>query len=242
MIDSRSLWDRRNAALAVWVSLAARFRWAFLPVSVAGAILLDSVGSPYRFTVAQSVVAVLLFAVLVLPLLIDSSRPRPALLITGPRGVATPHNLGHLAFAVTVTLLVGIDASTIIVWTWLGVNTASLSILALFWFRALRWSGIRLEADGVRYRQIRTYFIPWQRAPELLTGGQIPPHRWATGRLHPGNRKIAPTTDPAYLAAAIHQYVTHPEHRAALGSATELTRLTALLSSIPQNASHQPSP
>jgi hypothetical protein len=31
--------------------------------------------------------------------------------------------------------------------------------------------------------------------------------------------------DPAFLAAAVRHYVEHPEHRAAIGTAEELTRL-----------------
>ncbi|GIM89784.1 hypothetical protein [Paractinoplanes toevensis] len=138
MINIGSRRGRLVAALDGWIGVATRFRWAFLPVSVAGAAVLFILGSPYRFTV-------------------------------------------------------------------------------------------RLEPGGVRYRQIRTHLTPWQAAPDLVS------HRrgagTATAVLQPGNRRIRLTTEPSYLAAAIREYVTHPENRTELGTASELDRLSALLSS-----------
>jgi hypothetical protein len=132
----------------------------------------------------------------------------------------------------TSTLLTGIVLSGIDRWTWHWWNIAGAAALFLIiahrWLRALRWSGIRLEPDGVRYQQIRTRFIPWQAAPELVTPARNPDA--ATAVLQPGNRKIRPTLAPSYLAAAIREYVAHPEHRTTLDTTTELARITALLS------------
>jgi hypothetical protein len=223
-----------------WARSAARFRWAFLPASVAGAALLFAFGSPYRFTHAQFVIAVALFLILVVPLLASSSRPRPALLLAAPQGLATPLDLGMLAYAVTCTLLVGISLSAVDRWTWPWWNVAGTVALLLavsyLWLRALRWSGVRLDPDGIRYRRIRTRFVPWQAAPELVP---LPRSSPATAVLRPGNWKIRLTVDPSYLAAAIQEYVAHPEHRPDLGSTMELTRLSALLSPTRRSTDNQ---
>jgi hypothetical protein len=233
---------RLAAALQSWTGFATRFRWAFLPATAAGAALLFALGSPYHFTIPQIAIAGALFVILALPLLVGSSWPRPTELIVASQGLATPLDLGFLANAVTSTLLTGIVLSGIDRWTWPWWNIAGAATLFLSiahrWFRALRWSGIRLEPDGVRYQQIRARLIPWQDAPELVTPARNPDA--ATAVLHPGNRKIRPTLAPSYLAAAIREYVAHPEHRAALGTTTELARLTAQLST-PQSTANRPS-
>lgn len=113
-------------------------------------------------------------------------------------------------------------------------------VVGLYLYLALGSFGVRLRPDGVHDRQpFGSLFVPWDAfAPgypavpvknSQLTLYYQRPELIRRRGIRPAVNSLATGTDAAYLAAAIHQYVAYPEHRSAIGSDTELRRLTARL-------------
>jgi hypothetical protein len=124
---------------------------------------------------------------------------------------------------------------------------ASAFFVGTFWVAALAFAlidrpQVHLSPDGFTILRLRlTTSIAWN---ELAPGGpptpakrfprvlkvyrDLPP---VVGRFPP--REDIPAgllhIEPAFLAAAVRHYVEHPEHRAGIGTAEELTRLKAAL-------------
>jgi hypothetical protein len=195
--------------------------------TLAGAVLVYHLRSSYSFSIPQVLTIVGLLVVLVAPVAAHSLRPPPRLLTPGPRGLATPPDLELLAVAVILTLFIPLPLAAIVPWRWTWWSIGGVAVLSQQlgqrWYYALRWSGVRLEAGGVRCRQVRTVLLPWDSHPRLVVDGK------AVLTLQPGDKRIKRTVDPAYLAAAIAEYAANPGRRAALGTTEEFTRLTAAL-------------
>jgi hypothetical protein len=97
-----------------------------------------------------------------------------------------------------------------------------------------------LRPDGLLQRSpLGTLFVPWEAfardAPAVPLGLSVvalayeqPGLVRKTG-LRPLGDRVESGTGAAYLARAIHHYVTHPGHRPAIGTEEEFHRLTAAL-------------
>ena len=115
-------------------------------------------------------------------------------------------------------------------------------LVATHWKLASGGYGLRLRPDGVFNRQLLgSQFIPWDAfvpAFPVFPGGKGLAVYYQRPELVRNrgigvSRDILPApVDPAYLARVIHEYVNHPEHRAAIGSEPELHRVTAGTGSI----------
>ncbi len=189
----------------------------------------------------------LMFALSVL----TATRYHPAVLFVRPEipAFVTAVNLAPVFSAAAFILLAGglaIEAVGDVVdgeelWV-LNVVTAGLWAFAvvLHLYLALGSFGVRLRPDGVHDRQpFGSLFVPWDAfapgcpaAPvknSQLTLHYRRPELVRRRGMRPAAHSLATGTDATYLAAAIHQYVACPEHRSAIGSDTELRRLTARL-------------
>ncbi|GAA1539489.1 hypothetical protein GCM10009827_068460 [Dactylosporangium maewongense] len=103
-----------------------------------------------------------------------------------------------------------------------------LAALALLW---LPGAGLRLTPAGVTVRNVfRTHDIRWD---DLLPGGPHP-GRWTVRLLHRGpdgvarSRRIAVFrlhVNTVFLTTVLRHYAERPEHRADIGTQTELDRL-----------------
>lgn len=115
---------------------------------------------------------------------------------------------------------------------------AALAVVVL----CLRLRSVILEPDGLVIRRLRRHRrIRWE---ELAPGGPPPPAkpggritfrlRYPQPGVVPPDREDVMTSyldvDPGFLAAVVRHYVDQPDHRHAIGTPDELTRLrTALL-------------
>ncbi|MFF4893335.1 hypothetical protein [Micromonospora chersina] len=117
-----------------------------------------------------------------------------------------------------------------------------LLLVALLLAEAWRGYGVQLRPYGVRQSWILgSIIVPWEALP--VAQMTLPAHRAAAlwlayaepqlvrRRGIPWRRHALRTdnVDPRFLAAAIHHYVCHPDHRAAIGSHAEYRRLLAAL-------------
>lgn len=112
-------------------------------------------------------------------------------------------------------------------------------LLILVWRMAWGWFGVHLGPDGVHDRQPGgSLFIPWDAFVRAYPAAPNGPQRVALYYERPesvrrrglrlgGPSLPAASIDAEFLARAIGQYVTHPEHRSAIGTEAELRRLTA---------------
>ncbi|MDI1459484.1 hypothetical protein QEZ54_00740 [Catellatospora sp. KI3] len=101
----------------------------------------------------------------------------------------------------------------------------------------LVWRGPRvvLDREGITVRRLRNRRIPWAAlapgGPDLPRGSER--ELWLSVLTGAGGHRLVPVTlnrlhvDGAFLAQTIRHYAEHPEHRAAIGTAAELDRLTA---------------
>ncbi|MFC3385083.1 hypothetical protein [Couchioplanes azureus] len=117
---------------------------------------------------------------------------------------------------------------------------AAMCILqvAVGWHLSRDRFGVRLRPDGVFDRQpLGSRFIPWDAfvpafpvSPDGrggLAAYYLRPDLVRCRGIFFGRETLAATVDPAFLTRVIHEYVNHPERRAAIGSAAELRRITA---------------
>ncbi|NES31234.1 hypothetical protein GCE86_05780 [Micromonospora terminaliae] len=115
-------------------------------------------------------------------------------------------------------------------------------LIALLLAEAWRGYGVQLRPHGVQQSWILgSLTVPWEALPVAQT--TLPAERAAAlwlayaepqlvrRRGIPWRRHALRTdnVDPRFLAAAIHHYVRHPDHRAAIGSHAEYQRLLAEL-------------
>lgn len=112
-------------------------------------------------------------------------------------------------------------------------------LLILVWRMAWSWFGVQLRPDGVHDRQlVGALFIPWEAFARAYPATPNGAHRVALYYERPelvrrrglrpdGPNLSAASIDAGFLARAISEYVAHPEHRSAIGTEPELSRLTA---------------
>lgn len=154
-----------------------------------------------------------------------AARCRPAALVTrakppvfdAPDGPLPVLAFTALAPMVTEKVSTTVDrvAKQIDPW-WLDILTSTLWVLALAVVARAVWSGfgVRLRRDGVVDRRlVKSLFVPWEEF-----ASEIPHSRKALTTVNIDNR---------FLARAIQEYVSHPEHRPAIGTEAELRRLHA---------------
>ena len=121
------------------------------------------------------------------------------------------------------------------------VSVLWVLLVAFQWWVAWGRAGTQLRPDGVHDRQpLGSLFVAWDaltpttaatpRGGTQLTLHYRQPHRVRRRGFRPGGRTVVATgSDAGYLARVIHEYVTHPEHRPAIGTTAEQRRLTAVL-------------
>jgi len=190
---------------------------------------------------------------LLLPLLVLSvvaaALHRPAVLFVRPEppAFATATNLAPVFIAAVFTILAGClvseDVGDIVdgeeFWA-LNVVTAGFWVLVAGFHLYLSWGsfGVRLRPEGVYNRQpLGSLFVPWEAfAPGYpavpvrnngLTLYYQRPDLVRRRGLRVGSLSLLTGTDATYLAHVIHQYVSSPDHRAAIGTEAELRRLAA---------------
>ncbi|MET7393460.1 hypothetical protein ABZS66_08205 [Dactylosporangium sp. NPDC005572] len=118
----------------------------------------------------------------------------------------------------------------LIAWAILALNATAMLLLVQ---RMLRSRPLLLTADGIGIDGGRT-FVPW---PALEPGPDRPLWRLARPELVRGRRirQLQPgqavplDVSLWFLSLSIYDYVTHPEHRAAIGTPEELDRLRGTL-------------
>jgi hypothetical protein len=144
-----------------------------------------------------------------------------------------------LAFVIEATGMAGNvirDRDDFLELTW-------VAILALWIALAWRDPGAQLRPDGIRQRGLTGWLVvPWEAEPALSPPWKTTTMRIAYGRpelvrrtgLHVRrNGLVTQGIDPWLLGAAIHHYVNHPEHHAAIGTPAEYDRLMAQLLDAP---------
>ncbi|MEV4280036.1 hypothetical protein [Actinoplanes xinjiangensis] len=192
------------------------------------------------FTFASSLVAGLLWWI--------GMRHRPAALVQAANRrafEAPPGPVPILAFT-TVAPFVTEKLSTTIdrvsqqtdPW-WLDILTSTLWVLALMLVARLVWrgAGVHLRPDGVHDRRIAgSLFVPWEaldaeQPPTISRPMQVkltyrrPALVQSRGLLRRMPEIAAWNVDSVFVARAIQEYVSHPEHRTAIGTEAELGRL-----------------
>lgn len=181
-------------------------------------------------------------------------RHRPAVLSVRarPPAFATAPPLAPVFLAAAFILLAGGTVSEDVgdvvdgeeLWA-MNVVTAGFWVLVVALYLYVTWGslGVRLRPDGLHDRQLLgSLFIPWAAfAPDYpavpVKNGQLalyfqrPDLVRRRGLLAPLH--ALPTgTDAAFLARVIHQYVSCPERRAAIGTEAELRRLDGVATPI----------
>lgn len=220
----------------------------FLVAAILGVLAERSPGN--RWLLLFAVILTLILLMLALSSL-AAVRYHPAVLVVRPGipAFATAVNLAPVFSAAAFILLAGGQAIEAVgdvvdgddLW-FMNVVTAGrwVFVVGLYLYVALGSFGVRLRPDGVHDRQpFGSLFVPWDAfAPgyravpvknSQLTLYYQRPELVRRRGMRPAVHSLATGTDATYLAAAIHQYVACPEHRSAIGSDTELRRLTARL-------------
>ncbi|MEV1286350.1 hypothetical protein [Micromonospora sp. NPDC049679] len=189
-------------------------------------------------------VVVLVFALLAL---IGWVRQRPAAFVVQQRvpsfnapasGAAVYHALFLFGlFVQQVELLVRMIHSRHLWWPFSFTGVLGLVLVGLLVAGAWRGLGVQLRPDGLRDRDVLGSFpVPWDALPVA----HPPTHNNKTTlRLRYARPELvrrrglslsrsllrADNIDARFLAAAIRHYVTHPEHRTAIGTEAEYHRL-----------------
>lgn len=196
----------------------------------------------FPFTFTLSVVAGLLCAIAV--------RRRPAALARAAKDrafEAPPSPVPVLAFT-TVAPYVTENVSTTIArvskqidpW-WLDILSSTVWVLVLMLVANLvrRGAGVRLRSDGVLDQRLTgSLFVPWEaldaQVPptasdpfELTLTYRHPELVRSRGTLRRGRGITAWNVNNVFLARVIQEYVSHPEHRTAIGTEAELGRLNS---------------
>ncbi|HEX6870871.1 MAG TPA: hypothetical protein VF163_07215, partial [Micromonosporaceae bacterium] len=100
---------------------------------------------------------------------------------------------------------------------WLRLDGQALRIRRVGYTVSLAWDDVVVSPGPIRLDQGVTRYLTIYRklSPD---GATLLRERVPVGTLH---------VDPAFLASAIREYAEHPQRRAAIGSADELTRIEA---------------
>ena len=234
--------------LFAWV---ARHPLTFLAGTLVSAIVLGVAGQSLhdlRWLPVFTLVAGLTFALIVLSLF-GTLRYHPAVLTVRPDepAFATARNPSLLFTAAAFTFLGASLVSENVrdiaeaedFWL-LDAGTSTLWVLLIIfqWYSALNRRGIRLRPDGILDQQpLGSLFVPWEALAvpfgatpkstvQLYLNYQQPQLIRKRG-FRPGAQVLATGTDAGYLAWVIHEYLTSPERRPAIGTDAELHRLSA---------------
>jgi hypothetical protein len=237
------------AVLIRGISAAARLRWLLLSTVLVLAVVLGIVTESRDndlWVPAFATLTALAFVAIGLSALAMRQRATILTVSRRERAFTVPPNPQRVFQAAAFTLIGGY-----IVCDKVGdvINRESLwpvdAALAAMWVlaAAAQWHlagdrhGVRLRPDGVLNREpLGSLFIPWDA---FVTANPVSPgsHRLTAYYQRPElvRRRgigVSPDTlpagiDPALLSRLVHEYVNHPERRAAIGSEPELHRVTA---------------
>jgi hypothetical protein len=183
--------------------------------------------------------------------MLATARYHPAALLAEPNGpaiatVASPARVLSAAGFLNLAGLLGAQEAGNIVareelWqfdVFLVVFLAAAAALLIY----VAWgsAAVRLRPDGVYDRQpLGSRLIPWDafdrgypavpvKTTRLALYYQRPELVRRRG-VYPGTQFLTTATDANYLALAIDHYVTHPEHRPAIGTPADFQRLNTSL-------------
>lgn len=230
--------------------LIARHRSAFLVLNLAVAATLGAIIRTQhdgRWIPLFGVSVALTFGLLLLaPLAWFRYHPATLALLPGRQAFATAPNPYVVLLAAAYTFLaVGmvVDSVGDILadggdWAFdIVPNAGWLLVTAFLWYLALSRFGLRLRPDGIQDRQpFGSLFVPWEALAVAEPHGRTQltlhcrqPHLVHRRGLRPLTGKTLSGSDAGYLARVIHEYVTHADHRSAIGTPAELTRLTAVV-------------
>jgi hypothetical protein len=234
-------------------TMVARRRRLFLAGVLASAVTLGAVAQTLhddRWFLLSTAITGLTFGLLFLAL-VAAVRYRPRFLVQmpGEAGVATALNPSPVLMAAAFSFLVGGLAGESIgdivrgedTWTSDVVTIVGWPLLvALQWYVAWVLPGVRLRPDGVHDLQpLGSLFVPWDafdtsvaatpRNTAQLTLTYRQPQLVRRRGFRPGANTLVTGSNADYLASVIHEYVSHPDHRPAIGGTAELRRLTAAL-------------
>ena len=234
--------------LFAWV---ARHPLTFLIGTLVCAVVLGVTGQSLHdvsWLPVFALVTGLTFALIGLSM-VGTLRYHPAVLTARPaeQAFATARNPALLFMAAAFTFLGASLVSENIndiaeaedLWV-LDAVTSTLWVLlvVLQWYSALGARGVRLRPDGIHDQQpLGSLFIPWEAlavpfgatpksAVQLYLNYQQPRLIRKRG-FRPGAQVLTSGTDSGYLAWVIHEYLTSPERRPAIGTDAELHRLSA---------------
>lgn len=230
--------------------LIARHRSAFLVLNLAVAVTLGAIIRTQhdgRWIALFGVSVALTFGLLLLaPLALFRYHPATLALLPGRQDFATAPNPYLVLTAAAYTFIAAgmvIDSVVDILtdgrdWVFDLVPIVTwLPLTAFFWYLALGRFGLRLRPDGIHDRQpFGSLFVPWEALAAAEPHGRTQltlhcrqPHLVRRRGLRPLTTKTPSGSDAGYLARVIHEYVTHADHRPAIGTPAELTRLTAVV-------------
>ncbi|WP_406072330.1 hypothetical protein [Micromonospora sp. NBC_01638] len=197
-------------------------------------------------------VPLLFLAMTLLLLAIIAMGIRPAYFVVRPQtpAFATPAPAWKVLFALGYLGSASAHIGAMVRWTRQGTESTFDVVLGVPWLvlaallviEAWRGHGVQLYPHGLRQSSpLGSLTVPW----EALPAPRIPPSAdrpyWlrmafaepqlVRRRGIPWSRKALRTdnVDAGFLAAVIRHYVSHPEHRAAIGSQAEYERLLAEL-------------
>jgi hypothetical protein len=227
--------------------LIARHRSAFLVLNLTVAVTLGAIIRTQhdgRWIPLFSASVALTFGLLLLaPLALFRYHPATLALLPGRQAFATAPNPYLVLTAAAYTFIAAgmvIDSVVDILtdgrdWVFDLVPIVTwLPLTAFFWYLALSRFGLRLRPDGIQDRQpFGSLFVPWEALAAAEPHGRAQltlhcrqPHLVRRRGLRPLTGKTLSGSDAGYLARVIHEYVTHADHRPAIGTPAELTRLT----------------
>jgi hypothetical protein len=234
-------------------AMVARRRRPFLGGVLAAAITLGAVAPTLhdgRWLLLFATIVGLTFGLLLLGL-VAAVRYHPRFLVRlpGEAGFATALNPWPVLMAAAFTFLFGAMVGESIgdlvggadIWLTDVLTVFGFPlVLALYWYMAWVLPGVRLRPDGVHDVQpFGSLIIPWDAFDpsvaatprsnmQLIVHYQQPQLVRRRG-FRPGETMLASGSDAGYLARVIREYVSHPDRRPAIGSTTELHRLTTAL-------------
>ncbi|WP_422750578.1 hypothetical protein [Micromonospora sp. WMMD1219] len=252
LIDARKITDMMGRVLAA----AVRRQLSVLMLGVVPAVG-NAAAIAFAPSMAQLLflpLVVLALALLVLGLL--SFQNRPACFVVQPQipAFGTPVPAWRAGLGVCLLLPISAEVGALIrsirqdnLWPpELILDISWLLLVALLLAEAWRGRGVQLRPHGVQQSWILgSLTVPWEALPVAQTA--MPAEQAAALRLAyaeprlvrqrgiPWRRHALRTdnVDSRFLAAAIHHYVRHPDHRAAIGSHAEHQRLLAELPARP---------
>ncbi|MET8359718.1 hypothetical protein [Micromonospora sp. NPDC005171] len=235
MIDRLSAATVRHRHVVLAVGLLLGCVTAAAPGSPTGGTRLLFLLSLVALVLAVVVMGVRPAYFVVQPQIPAFSTPGPAWTVFFAMGYLGPASacLGALVRSIRQDTLSTFDLVFDLLWLVLAV---------LVMTRAWRGHEVRLHPSGVRQTwALGSLTVPWEAllAPPIPSATDRRP--WLPMRITdpqlvrrygvPRSRRALRTdiVDPGFLAAVIGHYVTHPEHRAAIGSHAEYERLRAEL-------------